>query len=59
MSDVKAGKRIRVIRLPVDLDKWLDDKATNNGGTVSTEIAREFRKLMNAEAKNARSLIAA
>ncbi len=55
MSDAKKGKRIRMIRLPLDLDKWLDDKATVNGGTVSTEIARECRKLMNADAKEQRA----
>jgi hypothetical protein len=55
MSNVKSGKRVRMIRLPVDLDRWLANKASVNGGTVSTEIARECRKLMNADAKEQRA----
>jgi hypothetical protein len=59
MSDVRKGRRVRVIRLPLDLDAWLDERATVNGGSVSTEIARECRKLKNADAKDQRAKVSA
>jgi hypothetical protein len=40
-----------MIRLPDDLANWLEQQASHNGGTLSTEIARHFRKLMEADAK--------
>jgi hypothetical protein len=51
MSNARSDKRIKMIRLPDDLANWLEKQASYNGGTLSTEIARHFRKLMEADAK--------
>jgi hypothetical protein len=40
-----------MIRLPDDLADWIAKLARRNGGSVSTEIARHFRQLMDADAK--------
>jgi hypothetical protein len=42
---------LRSVRLPDDLVEWLAERARHNGGTISTEIARHFRQLMDADAK--------
>jgi len=40
------------VRLPDDLVGWLERQAIYNGGTVSSEIAKNCRKQMEAEAKD-------
>ena len=51
MTTVKSDKRIQMIQLPDDLADWIAKLARRNGGSVSTEIARHFRQLMDADAK--------
>jgi hypothetical protein len=58
MAHVKAGKVLRSVRLPDDLVDWLAEQARHNGGTISTEIARHFRQLMDADAKADRAAAA-
>ncbi len=48
---MRPDKRRKMILLPDDLADWLEMQARRNGGSISTEIARHFRQLMDADAK--------
>jgi hypothetical protein len=49
MKGVKTGKVLKPVRLPDEVNSWLEKRAEYNGGTVSAEIARLFREQMENE----------
>jgi hypothetical protein len=46
-----SKKRRTMVRLPNDLAEWMAALAEHNGTSISGEISRHFRQLMDADGK--------
>ncbi len=57
MKTAADSKRV-LVTVPLDVKKWLEDRAKYNGGTIGAEAVRSIRERMEREA-GARSRTAA